>query len=318
MKKPTAIMLNTDRVYTLEDLHKWERPNTLAVLGHPVAHSRSPLMHEAALTSLSQAVQPLPEGIEYVKFDLPPERLPEVLPLFHQKGFLGLNLTVPHKIQVLEKQLAVPDSETVLRMGAANTLKRTADGWRAFNTDGYGLSHAVAEAFTPGAALPLCDHSVVLLGAGGAARAAAYQCLREGCRELWIGNRNQQRLRALGEWFDDPRIRLFDLSNPPAKMPHRCLLINATSVGLRQGDGSPFTFAGRTEQWKVFDMIYEPAETPLMQAAQNCGYPAVNGLEMLIWQGALALAIWLEPTLESACLRAPELAPPMRAALKPA
>lgn len=305
----------SEKTHTLDDLCNWHATGTsLAVIGHPVEHSLSPRMHNAALSALAEDDARFSDW-QYYKFDIPPERLCDALPLFHKKGFRGLNLTVPHKVNVLKEGLAKPDSKSVVNMGAANTLKWHAEGYIAYNTDGFGMSRAIGEHLCVGNAMPLQGVSVVLLGAGGAARAAAFQCLREDCRELWIGNRNQERLADLLADLNDSRVRGFDITQEQAFMPSEPLLINATSVGLREEDPAAFSLAGRSESWRVFDMVYSPAETALLRQARNRGFPAVNGLPMLVWQGALALAIWTNDHFENALTHAPIFAEDMGQAL---
>ena len=180
-----------ERTYTLEDLENWDFPGTsLAVLGYPVRHSISPQMHNAALAKLANKDSRF-RSWRYFRFETPPEQLIESLPKFHEKGFLGLNLTVPHKeiaLPVIEK---IDDSASCIK--AVNTLLKTASGYDGFNTDGYGLKEGIRLEL----GLELKGSRIYLLGAGGAARAAAALCIQEGCAALSIINRNQDRLSNL-------------------------------------------------------------------------------------------------------------------------
>lgn len=309
-------MPNTDNTWTLADLYQWDTNGvSLAVVGHPVSHSLSPCMHNAALRMLAEDDCAYADW-HYYKFDIAPEQLAEALPVFHDKGFRGLNLTVPHKVDVLTHGLAIPKDSRVTKIGAANTLKWSDQGYHAYNTDTFGMSRAIAETLYPGNEYPLNGKTIVLLGAGGAARAAAFRCLEEGCRELWIGNRNPERLATLVDALADSRVKTFapaaagglDFGEAP-------LLINATSVGLKPEEGAPFSFSGRKEAWRVFDMIYNPSQTALLKDAKAHGLTCANGLPMLVWQGALALGIWIETTLAEAEAVAAPLASEMAAAL---
>ncbi|MCB1123517.1 MAG: shikimate dehydrogenase, partial [Verrucomicrobiae bacterium] len=166
--------LPSDRVYRLTDLCAWPiEGNSLAVLGHPVEHSLSPPMHNAALAEMAQTDSRFSDWT-YYKFDIEPNRLKEALKQFHQKGFLGLNLTVPHKI--LAAQWVELGEEEVELTGACNTLLRTEMGFTGYNTDLYGLTSAVESEF----GIQLGDQEVILVGAGGAARAAAVACAKAG------------------------------------------------------------------------------------------------------------------------------------------
>ena len=156
-------MSDAEPTHTLADLESWSFAGTaLAVVGRPVAHSLSPAIHHAALTRMA-GTQPLFRDWRYFKFDIAPDELPQALPLFHRKNFRGLNLTVPHKT------LAVPHLEAgddlVRAAGAANTLIRTATGWRGANTDGYGLATALREEFGAPAPTSSCSEPAAPRGA---------------------------------------------------------------------------------------------------------------------------------------------------------
>ncbi len=296
-KPPTAATQNPEQtVFTLEDLQTWNYEGvSLAVLGHPVAHSISPAMHNAALAKMAEA-DPRFQRWRYFKFDIPPGNLPAAMPLLHQRGFYGVNLTIPHKTEVLPL-LDEIDPEAK-RMGAVNTLRRLESGYEGFNSDGYGLSTAVAEEL----GIRLAEKPVVLLGAGGAARAAAVQCLTESCPELWLGNRNPDRLAALRDNIarfksSSTRLEAFALTDLPQGFPDDALIINATSVGLRPDDPSPLDLTRLRGTYAVYDMIYNPPETSLMESARRLGMPVANGLSMLVHQGVRSLQIWSNATV---------------------
>ncbi len=282
------------RVFEPEHLRHWSFQGTsLAVLGHPVRHSISPAMHNAALARMART-DPRFHKWCYFKFDIPPDQLPEVLPLFHQHRFRGINLTIPHKTEVLPLLSQIdPDAR---RMGAVNTLVWTPDGYEGYNTDGYGLSTATAE--EPG--FPLSSGPVILLGAGGAARAAAVQCLLNSCPELWLGNRNPERLDSLYRDLvtirkPPTRLETFGLKDLPHDLPGRALIVNATSLGLSPEDPAPVDLASLRGDYSVYDMIYPGPgrpETALLREARRLGFPAAHGLSMLIHQGARSLEIW--------------------------
>lgn len=298
-----------DPIHTLADLAHWSFAGTaLAVLGHPIKHSLSPPMHNAALAGLART-QPAYAAWRYFRFDVPPAELPQALALLHAKNFHGLNLTVPHK--VLARDLVAAVDPAAQPVGAVNTLRRTAAGWQGFNTDGYGLATAVRE--TLGRDLRGAD--ILLLGAGGAARGAAVECLQRGCRSLWIANRTAANLAALlaavGPVAGPVPVRGFAPDAPPADFPAGAIVINATSAGLRETDPAPIDLPRLPRPACVFDMIYNPPRTPLLRTAESLGLPSANGLAMLVHQGAKALEIW-------SGIAAAATAPAMRAALNPA
>lgn len=292
----------TEPTHTLADLEHWTFPGpALAVVGRPVAHSLSPVMHNAALAALADT-RPEFAAWRYFKFDVAPTDLKAALALFHRNRFVGLNLTVPHKA------LAVPllDSadDFVRAAGAANTLSVTPTGWQGANTDGSGLTLGLREDL----GVTLAGASVVLLGAGGAARGAAVACLREGCASLWIGNRTTATVQALVADLQPlagpTAVHAFDLGHPPASVPPGSVVINATSLGLASGDASPLDLSRIARPACVYDMIYRPAQTALLRQAQALGLRSAHGLSMLVHQGARSLALWTHATVPVAIMQA--------------
>ncbi len=296
--------MSDDRVHTLADLDDWLFDGVaLAVLGHPVAHSLSPPMHNAALADLAARDAAFAHW-RYFKFDVEPRDLAVALPRFHARGFRGLNLTIPHKIIAVDLVRRIDPAAA--EAGAVNTLRRLEDGFEGFNTDGYGVSRAVQEDLD----VTIAGSPVILLGAGGAARATAVTALREGCAGLWIGNRTAKSLielmRTLRPLATRAGISLqgFDLAKPPDSLPADALVINATSVGLKPADPAPMDLSPLPGQPRIYDMIYNPPDTPLLRAATARGLRAANGLSMLVHQGARALEIWSEQAVNAAVMRA--------------
>jgi len=290
-----------DSVLTLHDLG--DRPpagTALAVLGHPIKHSISPAMHTAALDEMART-EPRFADWTYRRFDVPPEDLPVALSRFHALGFRGLNLTVPHKVIAFDCVRSVDPAARPI--GAVNTLLWTPEGWHGHNTDGYGLAAAVREKL----GRPLAGAPVLLLGAGGAARGAAVECLQQRCAGLWIANRSADNLRRLLDLLaplaGDVPLRGFDPLHPPADLPEGLLVINATSAGLRADDAPPLDLAHTPRPVGVYDMIYNPPQTPLLAAAAARGIPHANGLSMLVHQGARALEIWSGATVPVHAMR---------------
>lgn len=279
-----------ESIHHLADLDAWSFPGTaLAVIGQPVAHSLSPAIHNAALAAMART-QPRFSDWRYFKFDIAPAELPRALHLFHQHRFQGLNLTVPHKSLTVEHLVA---SDAFVRAaGAANTLSHTEAGWRGANTDGYGLATALQEQLGAG----LAGAAVILLGAGGAGRGAAVECLRAKCRELWIANRTQATLSALLDELaplaGETALHGFNPALPPPGLPVGAIVINATSLGLKASDPAPLDLGKISRPAAVYDMIYRPPQTALLRQAAGLGLRHANGLSMLIHQGARSLEIW--------------------------
>jgi shikimate dehydrogenase len=244
----------------------------LAVLGYPVGHSRSPAMHSAALAELGMVGEWRYEAIEVA-----PDRFAERVAAMPAEGFVGANVTVPHKEAALA--LAEEISETAREIGAANTLVFEDGAVRAENTDAEGLLRA----------LPVspAGRRALVLGAGGAARAVVWGLLREGAAvDVW--NRTDLRSRNLCE----------ELGGDPVSAPEQSryeLIVNSTAVGL--GGEDPFAELplgpeGFAPGQTVVDMVYGEEPTTLLGAAAAAGAQTVDGIEVLAQQGALSLRIW--------------------------
>jgi shikimate dehydrogenase len=264
----------------------------LAVIGQPVAHSLSPAMHTAALSHMGLA----PEW-SYEAIEASPADFGAVVRGLPEEGFVGVNVTVPHK----EAALALADaaSETARAIGAANTLTFTEGRIEAENTDAPGLI----------AALPRSPRglSALVLGAGGAGRAAAW-ALAEAGAEVSVWNRTPERARALARELGiraievDPRNQLL----PAAAFE---ILVNATVLGMKlpgQADANYLKVLGLSydsfpEEQLVVDLAYAESETELGRAARARGAQVVDGREVLVQQGAASLRIWTgeSPPLET-------------------
>jgi len=300
-----------DIVYTLDDLKAWKETGTwLAVLGHPIKHSVSPAMHNAALAFHHNA-RPGFSTWQYLKFDIDPEQLPEALPLFLERGFIGLNLTVPHKVIAVD--LIAEVDETARPAGAVNTLVRTRQGWKGHNTDGHGMAAGIRADLGH----RLAGSHVLLLGAGGAARGAAVQCLQDGVASLTIANRSSPNLESLLADLTPLRRGATQLNGClfgdvyKGFLPEASLVINATSSGLNPNEPAPVELARLPHPKAVYDMVYNPPQTKLLRDATTLGIANANGLSMLIHQGARALSLWTG-------LPEPELSPHMDKAARAA
>jgi shikimate dehydrogenase len=247
----------------------------LGVLGWPVAHSRSPAIHNAAFASLGMV------DWRYQRLPVPPELFVETTRSLRASGFVGANVTIPHKQAALA--LADRASEAASAIGAANTLTFSSDGTiAAENTDAPGLIAALGRS-------PRGMRALVL-GAGGSARAAAWALREAGASEVLVWNRTPARARALAR----------DLDVRAVGDPERAdLLINCTSVGLERGDCEGDTlsqlglsFERMGEYPHVVDMVYRSGSTPLLDAAAAHGARTVDGLEILLAQGALSFQLW--------------------------
>jgi shikimate dehydrogenase len=244
----------------------------LAVLGHPVGHSRSPAMQSAALAELG-----LGEEWGYEAIDVAPDAFETLVRAMPDEGFVGANVTVPHKGAALA--LADELSEAAREIGAANTLVFGGGAIRAENTDAEGLLRAL-----PGSPDGM---RALVLGAGGAARAVVWALLREGAAvDVW--NRTESRSRDL----------CVELGGEPVAEPEQAeydLIVNSTAIGLCGEDPFeelPLSEAGFGREQVVLDMVYGAKPTDLLRVAAVAGAAVVDGIEVLVQQGALSLEIW--------------------------
>ncbi|MDP3849967.1 MAG: shikimate dehydrogenase [Luteolibacter sp.] len=292
-------------VYTLDDLVSREtldagadKPVRLAVLGWPIAHSASPRMHQPALDA---------NGIRcrYIRLEVEPGNIPEAFARMRALGFIGCNVTVPHKLDAMENCTEVhPDARA---LGAVNTVRFDADATRGFNTDGPGFARAIADDF----GVPLGSLKVAIIGAGGGAgQAIATQCVLLGVAKLVLVNRTMEKLGPLVE-----RLRaagrateIIPLSFDDASLADRCgacdLIVNTSSLGLKPGDPSILPASCLKAEHLVYDTIYQPPVTPLLALARAKGCRTSNGLSMLLHQGALAFQHWFPQTDPLSVMRA--------------
>jgi shikimate dehydrogenase len=245
------------------------------IIGWPVAHSLSPAMQNAAFAEL---------GLDwaYVAFPVAPDRVAEAVCGLAAAGVAGLNVTIPHKQAVIDACSSV--SSAVAAIGAANTLVPDgAGGWRAENTDAPGFLRALDEA----APIALDGAQVLVIGAGGAARAVAFAVRSRGARVV-VANRTRARAAELGEPVEFTRAALEDAARQSV------LVVNCTSLGLH-GDGVPeeLPCAALGPEHVVVDIVYRPpGGTPWLAAAGARGARCVDGLGMLLHQGAAAFVQW--------------------------
>lgn len=283
-------------LYTFADLENWEKatrgispPIRLGVLGYPIAHSLSPQMQNAALKASGIAMQ-------YARFQIAPNELRTALARMRELGFVGCNLTVPHKLAGFDLVDKVKGGAE--EIGAINTIAfddQLSLGW---NTDGPGFERAIREVFE----VDLRDLRVLVLGTGGAGRAIAWECALQNCAQLVLANRDFQKAQELackiGETIptdsETPLIQVIPAENSILgdELEQTDLLVHATSLGLKASDALPLPAYLLGPRLMVYDLNYQTAPTPLQRAAEQAGARHANGLTTLLHQGALAFEHW--------------------------
>ncbi|HEY1716911.1 MAG TPA: shikimate dehydrogenase [Verrucomicrobiae bacterium] len=274
-----------------------------AVFGSPIAHSASPAMHNAAFEKLGL-------NWRYLAFEVNPKNLRAAIEGAKAMNFVGINLTVPHKLLAVEMMDEL--DESAKKWGAVNTIKFDSGAGvspasltrtgkmpvplenRAigFNTD----ADAIVAALREDLKLELCGAKILLLGAGGAGKTAALKLAAENISEIFLVNRTEEKADAVADEIIErfPAVKVF-VGYPKIEVD---LVINATSLGLKTDDASPLDekqFSLKQTR-AVYDMIYRPAETKLLAAAKKSGCKTANGLGMLLHQGAKAFEIWTGKT----------------------
>ena len=304
-------MQTTER-YTLADLEKWSEvasdidpPIRLGVFGDPVAYSLSPQMQNAALRACEIKAQ-------YARFHIRANELRSALLFLRKLDFVGIKLTVPHKIAA-STQIDEAD-ESATRAGAVNTIRVRDEKLIASNTDGEGFLRAIRTEFS----IDLRDLRVMIIGAGGGTgRAIAWQCGLENCERLVLVNRTLEKANALTEQlrplFSGPRVLgpsarieavAWDESAMRTQLADIDLIVNATSLGMNPNNPAPVPARLIAPHHIVFDCVYEPSKTALLRAAEEAGARGANGLSMLLYQGARSFSTWFNRDAPIEAMRA--------------
>ena len=261
----------------------------LGIIGDPVEHSLSPVMHNAAIANL---------GLDYIYVPFPVQQnnLAEALAGFSAVNLKGFNITIPHKQEIIP--LLTEISDDAANIGAVNTVWRTESGWKGTNTDAAGFI----------APLKAIDRdwsktTPVILGNGGAARAVVAGLANLGCGEIHVVGRNPDKLARFYEsWSHAPKItsllKIHNWDSLSSLIPAADLLVNTTPIGMSPKiDASPVS-ADLMQKLKqnaiAYDLIYTPNPTQFLRLAKEQGATTLDGLEMLVQQGVEALEIWLQ------------------------
>ncbi|MGA9379233.1 MAG: shikimate dehydrogenase [Phormidium sp.] len=260
----------------------------LGVIGNPIEHSLSPVMHNAAITKL---------GLDYVylPFPIKPEELHIAISGFAAIGLIGFSVTIPHKQAIIP--LLTEVSPIAKEIGAVNTVWRSENGWNGTNTDVEGF------------VAPLKNYNqnwsqttALILGCGGAARAVVAGCAQLNCAKIRVVGRDLQKLKAFQNSWQNSQLAVnlsvYHWEQLPDLISESNLLVNTTPVGMYPHvDESPVS-AELMEKLPgnaiAYDLIYTPNPTKFLQIAKEQGAEAIDGLEMLVQQGAAALKIWLK------------------------
>lgn len=287
---PALTMHSFHTLQTLTQATTGAKPARLAVIGKPVSHSASPQIHQPALDAL---------GIHatYIRLEVDSGNLREAFAMMAGLGFIGCNVTVPHKFEALESCTEVSAQAQLL--GAVNTVIFKDNMIIGYNTDGPGFRQAISDSFE----LELARSKTVILGAGGGAgQAIATQCALEKPTELVLVNRNVTKVEALAKRLRamSPGTKILTFGFADTCLRHYCqnadLIVQTTSLGLKETDEQVIPEDYFTAVSRAYDTIYQPSETPFLTAAKRAGCRTDNGLSLLIHQGAIAFRYWFPGT----------------------
>ena len=265
-----------------------QRKNIIAgVLGNPIAHSKSPILHQFWLKQNKIKGFYIPLKVSDDDLEMTLRNLPKI-------GFSGVNVTVPHKESVMN--FAKIKTERANLIGSANTLTFLPEGgFKADNTDGYGFMKNLEEQ------APVWDPKeakVLILGAGGACRAVIGALLESGVKKLHVTNRTQKRAKDLQVFFNS-QIELIEWSEKEELLKSVNTVINATTLGMVGSDELQFSLSKANENTTIVDLVYNPINTPLLVEAHKKGCHVVNGIGMLLHQAIPGFNEWygVKPTI---------------------
>lgn len=257
----------------------------VGLIGHPVGHSFSPLMHNAAFEFLKM-------NYVYVAFDVNPEFVEDSVHGLSALGFRGVNVTVPHKEAVMPFMDIL--SEEARTIGAVNTINFAGGRFEGHNTDSYGFSAAVEKAFS----VNLSGKNIFVIGAGGGARAVVTRCAVEGAAKIVVADLLPGKAGSLAahvqDNIDGASVESVSIGNGKMKkaLSMSDIIVNATPLGMKNDDCIPVDPMLLEKGQKVFDLVYNPRETKLMREAGERGCKVSNGLTMLLYQGMKSFEIW--------------------------
>ena len=260
----------------------------LGIIGHPIGHSISPRFQQAALDSLGI-------NAEYRAYDVEPDDVGAFVDSLRSDAVTGINVTVPHKEAVMPFLDEIDEWAT--EAGAVNTIVNRDGRLAGYNTDGYGFLRALRES----GGLDPAGKSTLILGAGGSARGVVQALLRAEVGHLTVANRTLARAESLVELARSRGVAAeaitleSDCVDDAARSAH--LIVNCTSLGMTHGPdetASPLRADQIPPTALVYDLVYNPALTPLLREAEQAGATTLGGITMLVYQGAASFEIWLE------------------------
>lgn len=265
----------------------------LGVIGDPISHSLSPVMHNAAIQVINMTNNQDQVDYVYLPFPIKPENLAGAITCLQNIGVKGFNVTIPHKQAIMP--LLTEVSAIAQAVGAVNTVYLTENGWAGTNTDIDGF-------IAPLKQYDWANKTAIILGNGGSSRAVVAGCQQLGMKEIHVLGRNQTKLQEfLDSWQNSPlpvNLQVHDWQEIDHLISDCALLVNTTPIGMypnvHESPLSQQVVNKLTPNTIVYDLIYTPNPTKFLAEARQQGAIIIDGLEMLVQQGAIALELWLK------------------------
>jgi shikimate dehydrogenase len=253
------------------------KTKVVGLMGYPVSHTISPAIHDASFSHL---------GLDwvYLPFEVKPKYLKEAIFGLRPLGIAGVNITIPHKMQALTYMDEV-SSEAEL-IGAINTVVVKEEGLFGDNTDGKGFIRSIKET-----GFSVEGKKIALIGAGGAGRAVGVSLAREGAVAIYISDADKERRDSLIGYIKD-RFDILVSEATPNLLKDTDLLVNATPCGMKENDPLPIDAGFIHSNLLVYDLIYNPEKTRLLEEAEKKGAKTISGLAMLVYQAGLSFSAW--------------------------
>lgn len=250
-------------------------PKSTGLIGHPVSHSLSPAIH-------AHWIKDLKISASYERYDVPPETLKETIHKFREQKMAGFNVTIPHKQNIIAELDSI--DKIARKIGAVNTVMRVDDLLIGTNTDAYGFVTHLKQS-----APKLELTKVVILGAGGATRAAIVGLKEAGAKDIVLLNRTEDKAKILADTFGVSHV---DWDQREEMLRDTTLLVNTTSLGMKGAEPLELSLDALPRTACVYDIVYAPLETELLKTARARGNQTIDGLGMLLHQAAAAFRLW--------------------------
>ena len=247
----------------------------LGILGYPIRHSLSPLMHNAAIEKMGL-------DLLYLPFEVKPDKLSCAVDAIRILDIIGVNVTIPHKENIMKYLDKI--SPEAKKIGAVNTIVNKNGKLSGFNTDYYGFLKSISGKIT------LRNKNVLMLGCGGVAKAIAISLIDSEIDRLTVADIDTAKAKNFSEGFF-PQVKVIKISQISGAIKSADILINATPVGMKSGDYSPVDRKYLRKDLFVYDVVYN-RETQLSKEAKKIGAGFVDGLDMLVYQGAKSFELW--------------------------